>query len=44
MDQEWPQEIWLVRQGYSAGNVERDTITLGHARENIVHSRFSTLH
>jgi len=29
MDQKWPQEIWLVRHGQSAGNVARDTAEAG---------------
>src|SRR5687768_722365 len=24
MEQKWPQEVWLVRHGQSAGNVARD--------------------
>lgn len=25
MEQKWPQQIWIVRHGQSAGNVARDT-------------------
>jgi len=30
MEQKWPQQIWLVRHGQSAGNVARDAATAAH--------------
>ena len=27
MEQKWPQQVWLVRHGQSAGNVARDAAT-----------------
>ena len=32
MEQKWPQEIWLVRHGQSAGNVARDMAEAASAR------------
>ncbi|TFW33192.1 histidine phosphatase family protein [Massilia horti] len=32
MEQKWPQEIWLVRHGQSAGNVARDAAEAAAAR------------
>jgi hypothetical protein len=29
MEQKWPQQLWLVRHGQSAGNVARDAAEAG---------------
>jgi broad specificity phosphatase PhoE len=38
MNQNWPDRLWIVRHGESAGNVARDAADLaGHARIDIAH-------